>query len=77
MMYGTVYESLMTMDENYEPKEELAESIEVNEDCSEYIYHLRQGVLFHNGQEMKAEDVAVFMNRWIELYGAAAKMVGD
>lgn len=77
MMYGTVYESLMTMDENYEPKEELAESIEVNEDCSEYIYHLRQGVLFHNGQEMKAEDVAASMNRWIELYGAAAKMVGD
>ena len=35
----------------------LAESYEVNDDATEYVFTLRQGVLFHNGQEMTAADV--------------------
>lgn len=36
----------------------LAESWEISEDSTEYTWHLRQGVKFHNGQEMTAEDAA-------------------
>lgn len=75
--YGMIWESLMTMTEEYIPKPELAESCEVNEDCTEYTYHLRKGVLFHDGQEMKADDVVASMNRWIDSYGSVAEMVGD
>lgn len=75
--YGNVFESLMTEKSDYTPECELAESFEANEDYTEYIYHLRQGVMFHNGQEMKADDVVASMNRWIESYGNAASMVGD
>lgn len=75
--YGMIWESLMTMTEDYIPKPELAESCEVNEDCTEYTYHLRKGVMFHNGQEMKADDVVASMNRWISAYGSVAEMVGE
>ncbi|HJA72069.1 MAG TPA: hypothetical protein IAA07_10945 [Candidatus Lachnoclostridium stercoravium] len=75
--YGMIWESLMTMTEDYIPKPELAESCEVNEDCTEYVYNLRKGVLFHDGQEMKADDVVASMNRWISAYGSVREMVGE
>lgn len=40
-----------------ETKPDLAESWEVFEDGARYIFHLRQGVKFSNGQELTAEDV--------------------
>lgn len=56
--YGTIFEALVAMDESYGPVAELAESWEISEDSTEYTWHLRQGVKFHNGQEMTAEDAA-------------------
>src|SRR5690606_1232258 len=41
----------------------LAESWEWNEDQTELTAHLRQGVKFHNGDEMTAEDVAFGLER--------------
>lgn len=75
--YGNIFESLVTLTNDYSWKEELAESVDVNEDHTEYTYHLRQGIKFHNGDEMKADDVVASMNRWIEKYSNAKNMVGD
>jgi peptide/nickel transport system substrate-binding protein len=66
MMLGNVFEMLVSFDENYKVHPELAEKIDVNQDYTEYTYHLRKGVKFHNGQEMKADDVVASMNRWID-----------
>lgn len=74
---GTIFEQLVAINENYEPVPELAESIDVSDDKTEYTYHLRQGVRFHNGEEMKADDVVASMNRWIEAASNAKAMVGD
>ena len=40
----------------------LAESWE-NPNAKEYIFKLRKGVKFHNGEELKASDVAFSLNR--------------
>lgn len=61
-----IFETLVTLNEDYEPVPMLAESIEQSEDGTTYTFHLRQGVTFHNGEEMTAEDVEVSMNRWVE-----------
>lgn len=74
---GTIYEKLMTLDANGEPICELAESVEVNDDSSEYTFHLRKGVKFHNGKEMTAEDVVASMNRWIEGFATAKSLCGE
>lgn len=74
---GTIFEQLVALSEQYQAVPELAESVEVNEDTTEYVYHLRQGVKFHNGEEMKADDVVASMNRWIEAASNAQAMVGD
>lgn len=44
-----------------EPVPDLAESVETISD-SEYVFHLRKGVLFHHGKEFKAEDVVATYN---------------
>lgn len=64
-----VWDTLVTVDSNYNIKPLLADSWETSEDGKTYTFHLRQGVLFHNGKELKAEDVVASMNRW---KGAAA-----
>ena len=52
-----MYDSLLAWDRDLVIQPALAESFEVNEDATEYVFALRQGVLFHNGQEMTAADV--------------------
>ena len=71
-----VYEALFQMDENYEPQPVLAESYEMSDDGKEYTIKLRQGVKFHNGDEMKADDVVASMNRWMELSPKAKTLIG-
>ena len=75
--YSNIFESLVTMKSDYSVAPELAESYEVSDDHTEYTYHLRKGVLFHNGDEMKASDVVASMNRWVLNYGNAQALVGD
>ncbi len=62
---GNIFEQLYTMNANYEPTPELAESAERSEDGLTYTFKLRQGVKFHNGKEMTSDDVVASMNRWL------------
>jgi peptide/nickel transport system substrate-binding protein len=51
-----IYEGLVSWDSSYNVHPALAESWDIVSE-TEYVFHLRQGVKFHNGQELKAEDV--------------------
>ena len=50
------HEGLFYSSADLTPQPALAESYEIVSD-TEWLFHLRKGVKFHNGQEMKAEDV--------------------
>ena len=76
VVYGSVYEKLVAFNGDNQVIPELAESWELTENNSVYTYKLRQGVKFHDGQEMKAADVAASMNRWIDAAGNASALTG-
>lgn len=65
-----VYETLLTVDSNYSVQPMLAESYEQSEDGQMVTFKLREGVLFHNGEEMVADDVVASMERWKDSVGA-------
>src|SRR5690625_652612 len=60
-----IYETLLTTTENFEVQPMLAESVETD-DNQTYTFKLREGIKFHNGQEMTSEDVVASMERWLE-----------
>ena len=72
IMRGTVFETLVSQNENYEVVPELAESYEMSEDATTYTYYLRENMTFHNGEVMDADDVAASMNRWLDNFSTAA-----
>jgi peptide/nickel transport system substrate-binding protein len=62
VVFEQVYEGLLTRGYDMSLQPGLAESWEMP-DPQTYIFHLRQGVKFHNGRELVAEDVVYSLNR--------------
>ena len=59
-----IYESLVTYDgENYGCR--LAESYEASEDGMMYTFTIRQGVTFHNGEELTMADIQYSLERFL------------
>ena len=77
VVFISVYEKLVAFTDDSRVIPELAESWEIGDDNTVYTYHLRRGVKFHNGEEMKAADVVASMNRWIDAATNAQGLVGD
>ncbi len=57
-----IYNGLIKIDDNREPVGDLAESFEIVDD-TKYKFKLREGVKFHNGDELKASDVKFSLER--------------
>lgn len=72
---GNVYETLYTLNKDYEPTPMLAKSADISEDGKTYTFALREGVKFHNGKEMTSEDVVASMNRWLEKSSRAKSLL--
>ncbi|MBR3104462.1 MAG: ABC transporter substrate-binding protein [Lachnospiraceae bacterium] len=58
-----IYEGLVKYDENGDLKAAVAESYEISEDGLVYTFTLRDGVKFHDGSDVTAEDVIYSINR--------------
>jgi peptide/nickel transport system substrate-binding protein len=59
---GQIRNNLVEIDNNLQPVPELAESWEATADAKQWIFKLRQGVEFHNGKTMDADDVIYSIN---------------
>lgn len=68
----TIWEGLFAYGRNFEPVPELAESWSASDDQMTWTINLRQGVMFHNGKEMTAEDVKASLERWLSVSPRAA-----
>jgi peptide/nickel transport system substrate-binding protein len=61
-----VYDTLVQPDENLDMAPALAESWETSDDQLTWTFSLRDGVTFHNGDELTADDVVYSYNRIID-----------
>jgi peptide/nickel transport system substrate-binding protein len=62
-----IWETILTWNEDFETVPELAESLDISDDGLTVNIELREGVPFHNGEEMTAEDVIASLERWADL----------
>jgi len=65
-------ETLYARDDNANPIPDLAAKTDISADGKTYVITLREGVKFHNGQEMTAEDVIASLERYGKVGGSAA-----
>ena len=72
---GHVYEFLFTMGDGNIYIPDLAESMDVSSDGTVFTITLRQGVNFHNGKVMTAEDVLASMQRWERMTQRGASLL--
>ena len=74
ILVGNVYERLFTIDgASIVPC--LAEGYELTDDGHTLEIEIRKGVSFHDGSSLDAEDVVSSLNRWLDVYGNAEKLV--
>lgn len=62
-----IWEGFVVFNANDEITPMLAKSWEVSDDGLTWTFYLREGILFHNGKEMTAEDAAASARRWVEV----------
>lgn len=69
------YDSLMQFDASGEPAPWLAEQVEANEDLTEWTLTLAEGVSFHDGEALTADDVVFTFEYFID--NAAGRFARD
>ena len=60
-----VYETLFAWDENLAPHPQMVASHTVSPDKLTYVFTLRDGQAFHDGQKLTSKDVVTSLNRWM------------
>ena len=73
MIHYNVSSRLITYDDDTVIQPDLAESWEQTDDVT-WVFHLRQGVKFHNGEELKASDVVFSFDRLYDMPSASGAM---
>jgi peptide/nickel transport system substrate-binding protein len=69
-----IFETLYARDENGRSVPDLAEGVQVKDGGKTYVFALRKGVKFHNGKEMKSEDVVASLERYRK-FGACSRLI--
>src|SRR5207245_11252648 len=59
-----VWDTLYGVDENLQPQRQMVEAEEVSADGLSWMFRLRPGLKFHDGEPVLATDVVASLNRW-------------
>lgn len=59
-----IYDTLYALDENLEPRPQMIEKHTVSDDGLTWTFTLREGLLFHDGTPVTAEDAVASLKRW-------------
>ncbi|MDR5905737.1 ABC transporter substrate-binding protein [Franzmannia qiaohouensis] len=60
-----IYDVLLASDEDFNPQPQMADW-EISDDSLTYTLTLREGLMFHDGEAVTAEDAVVSLERWGE-----------
>lgn len=72
-----IYEPLFTWDEEFQVVPDLVDTHEVSDDGLLNTLHLRQGVPFHNGDELTSADVIASVERWSSMVGFGQELMAN
>ena len=59
-----IYDTLFALDANGEVKPQMVDTVDISTDRLEYRFKLRDGLLWHDGQPVTAEDCIASIRRW-------------
>lgn len=76
-MHGLmVYDTLYALDENLVPQPQMVEDMTLSEDRKTYRFTLRDGLIWHDGHPVTAEDCVASLKRWMSRDAAGQLMGG-
>ena len=71
-----VYDTLFAMDENLQPQPQMVDTWTVSDDKLTFTFTLRDGLKWHDGTPVTAEDCVASLNRWGKRDGMGQKLMG-
>ncbi|MCL2768475.1 MAG: ABC transporter substrate-binding protein, partial [Synergistaceae bacterium] len=77
MIAQHIFEGFYTFDARYSPVPMLVKEEEIRENGKIVVLRLREGVKFHNGKELSAEDALASLTRWGQFGSRGAVLFGN
>ncbi|MDP3759805.1 MAG: ABC transporter substrate-binding protein [Ramlibacter sp.] len=69
-----IYDTLFALDENFEPRPQMVDTYTVSPDQRTWTFTLREGLKWHDGTAVTAEDCVASLERWGKRDGAGQQL---
>ncbi|MBV8393665.1 MAG: ABC transporter substrate-binding protein [Alphaproteobacteria bacterium] len=70
-----IYDTLFALDADLRPQPQMVDSYTVSDDKKVYTFKLRDGLAWHDGQPVKAEDCIQSIKRWASRDGVGQRLM--
>ncbi len=71
-----IYDTLFAMDESFTPQPQMVDTWEVSDDKLTWTFKLRDGLKWHDGADVTAEDCIASLERWGKRDGMGQQLFG-
>jgi len=71
-----IYDTLFSMDDDFKPQPQMVDSWEVSDDKLTWTFKLRDGLKWHDGADVTAEDCVASLERWGKRDGMGQQLFG-